>query len=197
MFSDPLAVAARVAHAFDAIGIPYWVGGSVATSIHGELRTTQDIDFVAQIHPGQVLPLVRALQGEFYIDAEMIRTALREHASFNIICFETSDKADIFLPKVDARFRTEMSRRWNVCPNPGNPEIGLCVASPEDAILHKLEWYQAGGGFSDRQWRDILGVLKTQGAALEFDYMREWADTLGIRDLLDRALDEAGSPDRT
>lgn len=127
----------------------------------------------------------------------MIRTAVCEHSWFNIIRLATADRADIFLPQVDARIQTEMLRRRTVSFEPDGSEVVLSVTSPEDIVLRKLESYRDRRGFSDRQWRDVLGVLKTQGAALEFDYRREWADTLGIRDLLDRALDEAGSPDRT
>ena len=64
------------------------------------------------------------------------------------------------------------------------------VASAEDIILAKLEWYRLGGEVSDRQWRDILGVLKVQAGRVDLDYLRHWAAELKVDDLLQRALKE-------
>jgi hypothetical protein len=66
------------------------------------------------------------------------------------------------------------------------------IASAEDAVLTKLEWFDMGGRSSARQWNDILGIMSRQGVALDLAYLRHWADTLGVRDLLERALTEAG-----
>ncbi len=195
MFTDPLVLARVLGLTFDRLGIPYLVGGSVATSIHGELRTTQDIDFSASFREDQILPFVEALREEFYVDDEMIRSAREHHTSFNVIHLGSMDKADIFLPREDFRFQQELSRSRRVLLDPTDPASGVNVASPEDAILRKLEWYRDGGGISDRQWRDVLGVLKVQGGTLEFEYLRRWADILEIRDLLERATEAAGSPD--
>jgi len=72
-----------------------------------------------------------------------------------------------------------------------NPEESVYIVSPEDIILAKLEWYRLGGEVSDRQWRDVLGVLKTRAGELDLDYLRKWAGELKVNDLLERALDEA------
>jgi hypothetical protein len=136
---------------------------------------------------------VEALRLEFYVDEDVIRSSLSHHTSFNVIYLASMDKADIFLPKNDGRFRQELARRRLVCLDTNDPASGVSVASPEDAVLRKLEWYRDGGGVSDRQWRDVLGVLKVQGQALELDYLRRWADQLAIRELLNRALDESGT----
>jgi hypothetical protein len=192
MYSDPFLLALRLARTFDALGIPYLIGGSVATSIHGELRTTQDIDFVARFQESHVAPFVEALQQEFYVDDEMIRAAVRHHTSFNVIYLDSMDKADVFLPKDDERLRQEFARRHAIRLHPDDSTSTVFVASPEDAVLHKLEWYRDGGGLSDRQWRDALGVLKVQGDSLDLGDLRDWADRLGIRELLEQALDESG-----
>jgi hypothetical protein len=70
--------------------------------------------------------------------------------------------------------------------------VRVYLSSPEDVILHKLEWYRLGGGVSDRQWGDVLGVLKVQGEALDFGYLRQWAGELGLTELLAAALRDAG-----
>ena len=66
------------------------------------------------------------------------------------------------------------------------------VASAEDAILTKLEWFEMGGRSSSHQWNDILGIMRRQGASLDLAYLHHWADTLRVRDLLEQALVEAG-----
>jgi len=65
-------------------------------------------------------------------------------------------------------------------------------SAPEDVILHKLRWFQSGGGVSDRQWHDVIGVLRVQGPALDHAYLRRWAADLGLAELLAKALAEAG-----
>ena len=72
------------------------------------------------------------------------------------------------------------------------PVRRVYVSSPEDLILRKLVWYRDGGGVSDRQWRDVLGVLKVQSERLDLAYLGRWAERLGLSDLLSRAVDEAG-----
>jgi hypothetical protein len=66
------------------------------------------------------------------------------------------------------------------------------MASPEDTVLHKLEWYRVGHEITDRQWNEILGVLKVRGRALNMIYVRQWAIQLGVANLLERGLEDAG-----
>jgi hypothetical protein len=137
-----------------------------------------------------IQPLVAALSKEFYADDEMMRDAIEHHSSFNLINLETAFKVDIFIRKSRAFDQMQLERR-----RPSviaiNPEQKIYVVSPEDVILSKLEWYRMGGEVSDRQWRDILGVLKTRAGELDIDYLRKWAKELKVTDLLDRALKDA------
>jgi hypothetical protein len=149
---------------------------------------------VADLREEHVAPLVAALQDEFYIDDFMIREAIEQQGSFNVIHLETMDKADIFVAKQDAWAREQMVRRQLGQPDPSDPSIAVYFASAEDNILNKLAWYRLGGGVSDQQWQDILGVLRVQGTALDFSYLRRWAHELDLTGLLNRALDDAGLP---
>ncbi len=101
-------------------------------------------------------------------------------------------KADIFILGTDKWSQEEKSRRRlePLGPEPNAASAYFCSA--EDILLQKLRWFQKSGGISERQWDDILGVLKVQGEALDFDYLRKWAEELGMNDLLVKAFDDAG-----
>lgn len=183
---------ALIANAFDRLGIPYLVGGSVASSLHGIIRMTQDADFVADLRTQHVAEFASSLEDEFYVDIEMIHNAVSHRDSFNVILKETMDKADIFIMKPTPHADEEMKRRQLVKMGPEEDALKIFIASPEDTILHKLLWYKMGGGISDRQWGDVMGVLKVQAEALDYAYMRRWAKELEIGDLLERAIEDAG-----
>jgi hypothetical protein len=189
--SEIYQVTRTVATAFDAAGIRYFVGGSVASALYGEPRSTRDIDLVAAILPRQVEPFIAALGPGFYAEAETIRNAITSARSFNIIHLETMVKVDVFPAKPDAFGRSQLSRRVAKQLSPDDPTT-LYVASPEDTILAKLQWFRDGGATSDRQWTDVLGVLKVQGPTLDRTYLKEWARELGLTDFLLKALDDAG-----
>jgi hypothetical protein len=192
MLSDPVLAVASVVRALEGLHVPYQVGGSLASSIYGIPRATQDVDLVAQLRREHVAPLVAALGTEFYADAEMIVDAIQHRSSFNVIHLPTNYKVDIFLLQPGAWGREEMARRRAEQIGEGDDTVTLYFSSPEDTILHKLEWFRAGGGVSDRQWGDVLGVLKVQGNGLDFAYLRRWAAELGLTELLSRALIDAG-----
>jgi hypothetical protein len=179
-----------VVEALVALEVPYYVGGSIASSVTGVARATLDADLVAALRPEHTEPLAALLLPHYYVDAEMIQSAVRRYSSFNVIHLATMFKVDIFVPQDTPFARENMRRRIPL----EVPEIGrtLYICAPEDTVLHKLLWYAAGSGVSDRQWYDLQGVLRLQAHGLDMAYLRHWAVVLGIEVLLQRALDEAG-----
>jgi hypothetical protein len=182
---DPLEVAARLGALLERRGIPYFVGGSIASSFLGEFRYTNDVDFVAELEPGHLEALFRELGDEFYVSREAALRAVQACGSFNLIHIPTVQKVGLFTPERTPFAREQIRRRRTVEIRPG---LRLFIASPEDVVLSKLLWYRKGGSVSDRHWSDILGVLKVQGPSLDKGYLERWAGELGVRDLLDRAL---------
>jgi hypothetical protein len=192
MLSEPILVVARLARAFDDLAIRYVVGGSLASSLYGTPRATQDVDLVAEIGLPHVEALTNALAGEFYIDAGMIRDAIRRQASFNVVHLATMFKADIFIAGGDAWSREEMSRaRTDEFETPEG-RVAVRFASAEDTLLHKLVWYRLGDQVSERQWGDVVGVFKVQADLLDREYLERWARLLNVSDLLGR-LQEKGT----
>ena len=189
--SEIFEVTREVAAAFYSAGIRYFLGGSVASALYGEARSTRDIDLVATMLPAQVEAFVRALGSAFYADAAAIGAAVAARGSFNVIHLETMVKVDVFVFKGDAFGRSQFARRRAKRLSPEHPAT-LDVASPEDTVLAKLDWYRKGDCVSDRQWNDVLGVLKVQGPTLDRRYLDEWARELGLVGLLRRALEDAG-----
>ncbi len=188
--ADAIAVSLRVAAVFESLGISYLVGGSIASSLHGIPRATEDVDVVALIAGRQVPALVAALGEEFYADADTILDAILHRSEFNLIHLPTVTKVDVFVPGHGSTFAAQRARAQRQAVAPDGDGT-LVVASPEDTVAQKLAWYRQGGGVSDRQWRDVLGVLKVQGRRMDRDILREAARTLGVDDLLERALGEA------
>jgi hypothetical protein len=110
MLSDPLLVVSVLARVFDELGIRYLVGGSLASSVYGIPRATQDVDLVADLRPDSVQAFHDRLAGAFYMDVDMIRDAIARRASFNVIHLETMFKTDVFIMKFDSWSRGEMTR---------------------------------------------------------------------------------------
>lgn len=186
MQGEATRITLLVTQTLERLGIPYAIGGSLAGSVHGVMRSTLDVDIVADMRLEHIQPLVAALSREFYADDEMMRDAIERRSSFNLIHYETAFKVDIFIRKSRAFDQMQLERRQpSVIAT--DPEQSVYVTSPEDVILSKLEWYRMGGEVSDRQWRDILGVLKTRAGELDLDYLRRWARELNVADLLERA----------
>ena len=190
MLVEPLAITLLVIDAFEQLNIPYLVGGSLASALHGSARSTLDADVVVDLKTEQVQPLVKLLGKDFYIDGAMILDAIRYQNSFNVLHLATMFKVDVFISK-HRRFDKMQFLRRQLQVIANEPERKVYVTSAEDIILAKLEWYRLGGEISDRQWRDILGVLKVQVGRLDLEYLSEWAAELKVTDLLQRALKES------
>jgi hypothetical protein len=174
--------------ALDAFGIPYYLGGSVASSTYGVSRPTQDADVVADIQIKHVISLVKRLEAEYYIDADMIRDAIHHQSSFNLIYLASMFKVDVFLPKPRPFTQQERLRARKEVIEEGTRSFYL--SSPEDIILNKLEWYKMGNEISNRQWNDIIGVMRRQSKTLDLAYLQHWAVELSVLELLERAFAE-------
>lgn len=180
----------RILSVLDRMEIPYLVGGSVASSIHGQSRPTMDLDLVADLRPEHVDEFVQTLAGEFYVDAQSIRDAMRLGRAFNIIHLGSTFKIDIFPLKRDEYSQVSFQRRGFRESHSFGLPVELAVASPEDTVLRKLEWYRSGGEISERQWNDLRGVVRMRTEALDYEYLRKWAVFLKVDDLLERLLAE-------
>ena len=183
---DPIAVALSVGQTLDALGVRYTIGGSLASSVAGEPRSTVDIDFVVALDSAQIPRLVAALGTDFYADTDALQRAVRNRSSANLIHHATQLKVDLFIAGGTALDEQQLERRQAIETTAGR----LYVHPPEDILLQKLRGYQAGGGTSDRQWRDILGIVRVQGTRLDREYLAVNAPVLGVADLLTRALQE-------
>lgn len=184
---SPLVVLSQVARVLEQHEITYVLVGSLASSMHGMYRSTADIDLLADIKPEKVRPLLDALEKSFYIDEHAVRQAIAQHRSFNAIHFDSVFKVDIFIPKADDFARKQLERRElrKIAPE---VDQFIYVATAEDTVLAKLRWYREGDEVSSTQWSDVLGVLASQSVNLDIGYLREWADKLGVGDLLEKAL---------
>src|SRR5690348_13637210 len=181
-----------VAQAFERLGTPYAVVGSVASSLYGTPRSTNDIDFLAALREQSVSELDSALSEAFFVDTEMIRDAIRHGDSFNILHRATMQKADVFVVGGNDARMEELERARSVPLGPEADAPRVLMASPEDVILSKLNWFRLTGGRSDRQWSDVLGVIKVQTGSVDLSYLRARAQARGLGDLLSAALSEAG-----
>lgn len=181
----PLIALFRLIDGFESIGIDYVVVGSIASSLHGEYRASGDVDVVANIVGKQVQSLVDNLRPDFYIDDLSVRKAIEQRRSFNAIHSEAIFKVDVFIPASNLS-RQQLKRR-ELHEIAGHR---IWIACAEDTVLAKLDWYRRGNEVSELQWRDVKGVLGTQGSRLDLEYLRLWATRANILDLLERALNE-------
>ena len=189
--NDILEALDRVIGCFDQLGIMYYIGGSVASSAFGMARATMVVDLIASVGLPQVGSLVRELEAEYYIDAEMIEDAIRRCASFNLIHLDTMIKIDVFTAKEQPYDSEAFARRRSDTLDEESSRK-FYLSSPEDVVLSKLQWYRKGGEVSEQQWKDVLGVLKVQGDKLDLKYLKHWASKLNLSDLLNHSFDDAG-----
>jgi hypothetical protein len=175
---------------FAQLGVAYYIGGSVASSIYGMIQAAQDVDVIANLQLEQVSSLVTRLQTDYYVDEEVVRNAIQQRTWFNIIHLESIVKIDVFLPK-NRLFDQQVFQRaqQQVLEEDCQP---FYIASPEDTILTQLEWHRRKGEIADDKWNTILGILKVRATTLDLAYLQQWATTLGIDALLEQACVDAG-----
>ncbi len=190
MPSEQITATLQVIQTLETLGVPYLIGGSLASAVHGVARATLDTDLITELQSQHAQPLVEALQDAFYIDLNAVRQAIQQQSSFNLIHLDSMFKIDVFVSKRRPFDQARFSRRaaYIVATNPDQTAY---VSAVEDTILVKLEWYRLGGEVSGRQWRDVLGMIKVQQAQLDRAYLQRWATDLGVADLLEKALTEA------
>jgi len=186
---DSIALAGELHQLLESINIFYYVSEGVASSIHGEARSTRDLDLVVQIQVSQLDQLVAILEAAFfYCPAGAVEDLkLGRDRMLNITHTETIANADLYVMDNSPFASSQMSRR-RLLDMEGMPRFW--IASPEDTILQKLLWGRGCG--SDKQWRDVLGILKLQAASLDYGYLIEWAKRLSLFDALSQAFTEAG-----
>ena len=185
-----IAAVSPVADALDALGVPYYLAGSVISSLHGVARATADVDVVAALRLTHAAALVERLGDDYYADLDAVTDAIRRRAMFNVIHLATMMKVDVYVAATEFdRSALSRHRLESLVRTPDARQFA--VATAEDVILHKLTWFRDGGQISDRQWGDIVGVLRVQ-REIDLGFLREWAARLDVTDLLERALAEAG-----
>jgi hypothetical protein len=185
---DPMEIAKILHDTLTTLQINYFVSGGVATLIHGEPRTTLDLDLVAQIARADIPLIVTALESQgFYCPAGAVEEIqMGVGRTLNITHTMTALSADISVMKDTAHARSEMERRQLIEMGNG---VDVWFCSPEDLILAKLQWRSQ----SEKQQRDILGVLKVQEGLLDLDYLRTWAQELGFTEWVDTLLAQAST----
>lgn len=174
---------ASISAELDAIGIPYMVVGSFASTLHGEPRTTQDLDLVIDPSGEQFEALLGRLDpNTYYFDRDVARDAWRRRSMFNIIEIASAWKIDFIIRKQRPFSIEELARR-RVVTILG---VAATAATAEDTIIAKLEWAKLGA--SDRQLVDVAGILRQRRDSLDSGYVQRWVDALGLEDVWARAL---------
>jgi len=175
-----------VSEALESLGVRWAIGGSLASAAYGEPRATNDVDVIVELDEGSARALTARLSDSFYVDADAAVTAARGGRCFNVIDERSFIKVDVFVPRRGRLGRGQLDRRQMLEVFPG---VRVPVLGPEDVVLQKLRWYRLGGAVSDRQWRDILSVLRAR--ELDVAYLEEVAAEADLDALLQRARTEA------
>ena len=179
-----------VARILQSLNIGFFVAGSVASSFHGAARSTMDVDVVANLQPAKIQPFVSRLDSEeYYVSQAAVEDAVKRSSCFNVIHLASSFKVDVFILKNRDFDKSSMARALY-----GKVDVGsgfeVPIASAEDTILSKLEWYRMGNEVSERQWDDVVRVMKILGQNADQEYLMRYAAQLGVADLLTKLIRE-------
>lgn len=181
--NDPLAV---IVAELGQSEIPHMLAGSFASTFHGEPRTTHDIDLVVDPSREALMRFVSGLdRTRFYASPEAASEAWDARSQFNVVLLESGWKVDLILRKDRPFSRAEFARRRAV----SIAGVEVFIATAEDTIIAKLEWARAGE--SERQLRDVVGILAACGPDLDRDYLERWIGALGLEALWARARSAA------
>ena len=186
---DPIEIATDTGSRLDSLGVAWVTGGSIASSVHGEPRSTQDVDMVVALLARHVAPFAKVMGRDYYVDVDAMRIAVTSGESFNAVHFASAIKVDFFVAGDDPFEAERLQRRQRI----ETPNGVLYVDTAEHTLLRKLEWYRRGGEVSERQWRDVQAIARIQGERLDLEPLRLWAPRLGVTDLLERVIRETAS----
>jgi hypothetical protein len=189
-----LQAAVDAAALFERLGVRYVLSGGVATIVYGEPRSTLDVDFAVHMDAEQARRLLALAGDDFLVSPDSAAEAARSSSMFTMVHTASFVKIDVHVVPRSGIYKEEIERgRWQRL-GPDHPD-DIRIVTPEDLVLQKLRWYLEAGGVSEKQWRDVLGILKARGHSLDFEYVRKWAPVLGISGVLDRAVVAAGISD--
>jgi len=184
-YDDLIAALSPVSAALDDLGIRHFVGGSVASSFHGASRSTMDVDIVAELTDSAVSGFLQHFDKDFYISESALRDAIRRKSCFNLIHLPTSFKVDVFVSRqrpfdINAMERATFERLGD------SQTLTIRIATAEDVIISKLEWYRKTNETSERQWDDVKRLIRLLGDTADFGYLKTSAEIVGVSNLLER-----------
>jgi hypothetical protein len=187
VFNPLVEALTPVVESLRKLNVPHFVGGSIASSYHGAIRSTMDVDLVCELNDGHVAEFVRLIGSQFYVNEAAVREAVAGKSSFNIIHLPTSFKVDVFVSRrrpfdIEAMYRAKLERIG------GAEGLEVPIATAEDSIISKLEWYRLGNETSERQWDDVSRLIRLLGDAADINYLKNAAASVGVSDLLLRLL---------
>jgi hypothetical protein len=177
----------RIVSLLEDSKVAYMVTGSVASSFHGKPRATFDLDIVIDPTKQQLEEFLIGLGDEYYVSSAAAREAFEQRGMFNVVDYKTGIKADLILRKNRDFSRTEFERKRRA----SLLNVDCYVVTAEDSILSKLEWSKLAA--SDRQLSDVIETCRAN-SDLDAEYLRDWAEQLGVADLLSQVLDASGLP---
>jgi len=181
-----VAALSPVISALNELEVRHYVGGSVASSFHGAVRSTMDVDIVCELSEGHIAKFLKTVSTDYYASEPAIRESVKNKSCFNLIHLPTSFKVDIFVSRGRPFDRDCMDR----CKLQAlSDQLQVAIATPEDSIIAKLEWYRAGNEVSERQWDDVSRLMCLLGDQADLDYLKNAAISVGVSDLLKRLLD--------
>lgn len=182
---DIIATTLKITSRLEVLKIPYILGGSLASTFYGNIRATFDADLVVALEEAQINNFIDQIPADFLVDQSIIYDAVKRFGTFNLIDQSNLMKVDIFVVPLAGFDKSQLER--GVRGTIREPDSQVWFTSAEDIILKKLEWYRLGNLVSERQWRDILGVIKFQFDSLDWNYLEKWSIVLGVEDLLQQA----------
>jgi hypothetical protein len=187
---DSIQLAAQLHELFEANGISYYVTGGVAAVAYGETRTTQDLDVVLAIELADLTRIATIFETAGFYVSGLDDVIAKRMSSFQVTQIATISRADLMIPIATEFSRIQLIRRKTIPISMGK---NVYFASPEDVIINKLIWGKKSQ--SEKQWRDVLSIMKTQRESLEYDYLRKWVNKLGVMSDYLKATIEAGVSD--